>query len=387
MTAAGPLSGMRVLDLTQAVSGPLATMMLADFGADVIKVEPPDGDPSRGWGPPFVGGESAYYLAVNRNKRSIIIDLKEPGGRAMARRMAERCDILVSNYRPGVMERMGLAYETLSEANPGLIYASVSGYGPDGPYAQWPAYDQILQGVSGIMSVTGHGPGDHLRSGIALGDNLAGLFLAQGILAAVVARQQTGRGQRVDTSLLQAMVYNLTFQAGRYFTTGRAPQPQGNEHPLLTPYGLYRASDGSMNIAVANEAIWERLARVLGRPDWLEDPRFTSNAVRAQHREEIRAELEGVLGSRPIAEWVTLLNESGVPCGPVLDVGQVFADPQVQHMGLQVSIPHPTADQISVIAPPISLSGTPASIRRAPPLLGEHTDEVLTEFGESSARE
>lgn len=378
---AGPLAGLKVLDLAQAVSGPLATMMLGDYGADVIKVEPPGGDPSREWGPPFLGGESAYYLSVNRNKRSISIDLKAEEGRALVRRLAERCDILVSNFRPGVMERFGLGYESLAQANPGLIYASVSGYGPDGPYAQWPAYDQILQGVSGIMSVTGHGPGDHVRVGIALGDNLAALFLVQGVLAAVAARQQTGRGQRVETSLLQAMVCNLTFQAGRYFATGRAPQPQGNDHPLLVPYGLYQTGDGSMNIAVASESIWERLAHAVGRPDWLTDARFADNGARAAHREELRVQLEGALAARPTAEWVTSLNEAGVPCGPVLNIQQVFADPQVQHMGLAAQLSHPTAGEICVTGLPVTLSQTPASIRTAPPLLGEHTREVLGEAG------
>jgi crotonobetainyl-CoA:carnitine CoA-transferase CaiB-like acyl-CoA transferase len=376
-----PLEGERVLEFGQAVSSPMCGMLLGDLGADVIKVEPPEGDPARGYGPPFVAGESPYFLSVNRNKRSIVLDLKTEAGRHIARQLAEQATVIITNFRPGVMDRFGLGEAALREANPALIFCQVSGYGPRGPYAHLPAFDQVAQGMSGLMSVTGTKESGPLRVGVAIGDILAALFATYGILAAIVARQRTGKGQRVDTSLLGAIIGILTYQTGRYLAGGGNPEPAGNEHHVAAPYGAFRAKDGMLNIAIANEQMWRRLAETVGHPEWLDDPRFATNADRVANRTELNALLEAALAHDTVEHWFERLSAAGVACGPIWTIGQALESEVVQHLGIVRRVRHDLAGDIPLIGPAVELSATPPSIRRPPPLLAQHTREVLEELG------
>ncbi len=376
-----PLAGVRVLEFGQAVSSPMCTMLLGDLGADVLKIEPPQGDPARGYGPPFVAGESPYFLSVNRNKRSTVFNLKHPAGATIVRKLAEDADIIVTNFRPGVMERLGLGEESLRAVNPGLIFCQVTGYGADGPFATQPAYDQVAQGMSGLMSVTGSADGGPMRVGVAIGDILSAMFAAYGTLGAFIARQQTGRGQRVDSSLLGSIIGILTYQTGRYLAGAGNPVREGNDHPVAAPYGAFPTQDGMINIAIASEVMWRRLAEVVGHPEWIDDPRFGTNAERVANRPAINALLSEALAEDTLDGWVTRLNAAGVACGPIWTIGQALESEQVHHLGLIQQVEHEIAGTIPLIGPAVKLSETPPVIRRPPPLLAQHTEEVLRELG------
>ncbi len=378
-----PLAGVRVLEFGQAVSSPLCTMLLGDLGADVVKIEPPHGDAARGYGPPFVSGESPYYLSCNRNKRSTVLNIKHADGAKIVRRMCEQADIIVSNFRPGVMDRLGIGYESLKAVNPALIYCQVTGYGPTGPFADQPSYDQVAQGMSGLMSVTGTTESGPIRVGVAIGDVLAALHATVGVLGAWAHRQNTGEGQRVDTSLLGAILGILTYQTGRYLADGSEPQREGNDHPVAAPYGAFSTRDGQINITIANETMWRRLADVLGHPEWVDDPRFANNAERVNNRQAINELVTSALKSDTVNNWVTRLNDAGVACGPIWTIGEALESEQVAHMGIIQQVEHDLAGRIPLIGPALSLSGTPQVIRRPPPLLAQHTAEVLAEVGVS----
>lgn len=378
----GALSDLLVLDLTRILSGPFATMTLADLGADVIKIEQPgQGDDTRQWGPPFQGEEAAYFLSVNRNKRSLAVDLKSPEGLAAVRRLALKADVLVENFRPGTAARLGLGYEELSKQNPGLVYASISGYGQTGPDAQRPGYDAIAQARSGIMSVTGEADGPPVRVGVSSADLVAGMWATIGVLAALHERNRTGLGQWVDISLLDGSVSWLTYVSSGYFASGEIPRRYGSAHPTIAPYQAFPTADGFVMIAVGNDALWRRFTAALDRPDLGADERFISNPQRVAHREVLIPLLEQILLTAPTAEWVRRLDEAGVPVGPIQTVDQAVRDPQVLARGMVAELDHPTAGPLKVVGCPVRLSRTPASVRTAPPLLGQHTEEVLADLG------
>ena len=379
---AGPLDGIRVLDLTRALAGPYCTLMLGDMGADVVKVEMPGtGDEARGWGPPFIEGESTYFMSISRNKRSVTVDLKQEAGREIVRKLIAWADVLVENFRPGLMDRFGLGYEQARAINPRLIFCSISGFGQTGPRAQQPAFDQVLQGMGGGMSLTGHPGGMPTKFGIPIADIGAGMFSAFAISSALFVREKTGRGQLIDASMLGGQVALLTFQAGRYFATGTAPGLAGNRHPSIAPYETFEASDGYVNVACGNERMWQAFCKALGLETLLDDPRFARNRDRVENRAPLVDAIQARLASLTVAETVAILEKVEVPCGPVYTLSDVFADPQTDHLQLRRTIDHPKAGQISVTGFPWQLSETPPEIRLAPPLLGEHTDEVLGELG------
>jgi crotonobetainyl-CoA:carnitine CoA-transferase CaiB-like acyl-CoA transferase len=372
----GPLEGLVVADFSRVLAGPFATMLLGDLGADVIKVEHPGGgDETRAWGPPFAHGHSTYYLAVNRNKRSVALDLKDEHGRRAARALAGRADVLVENFKAGSMERLGLGYEELARDNPGLVWCSISGFGR-GAGAALPGYDFLVQAMSGLMSITGPGGGEPTKVGVALVDVLTGLYAFGGVLAALHERDRTGRGQRVEVSLLGSALASLVNQASSYLCTGRPPRAMGNRHPSITPYETLTTADRPLVVAVGNDGQFARLCRVLGVPELAADPRFATNAARVDNRDALAALLERALAARGAAEWVTALGEAGVACGLVNDVGEAFA--LAEQLGLD---PVADAGGVPQVADPIGLSATPASYRLAPPALGEHTAEVLRWLG------
>lgn len=384
--AGGALNGIRVLDLTRILSGPYATMILGDLGADVIKVEDVwNGDDTRQWGPPFQGDDAAYFLSVNRNKRGLSINLKTPEGRGIVRRIAGDADILVENFRPGTAERLGLSYDDLAGLNPRLIYASISGYGQTGPCAALPGYDAIAQALSGVMSVTGEADGEPVRVGVSSADLGAGMWAVIGILAALHARETTGRGQHVDISLLDGQIAWLTYVAGGYFATGRTPARHGSAHPAIVPYQVLRASDGPLMVAVGNDKLWQRFTAVLGVEGLAADPRYATNPDRVRNRDGLIPELEAALASRTSAEWSDLLNAAGIPAGPVNTVPAAIDHPQVRARDMVAEIDHPAAGRLRMLGSPVKLSGQPPSIRRPPPVLGQDTDAVLAEAGISSA--
>jgi crotonobetainyl-CoA:carnitine CoA-transferase CaiB-like acyl-CoA transferase len=368
----GPLEGLVVADLSRVLAGPFATMLLGDLGADVVKVEHPDGgDETRAWGPPFSGGHSTYYLAVNRNKRSVALDLKSDKGRRAARALAARADVLVENFKAGALERMGLGYEEVARDNPRLVWCSISGFG-GGAGAELPGYDFLVQAMSGLMSITGPAGGEPTKVGVALVDVLTGLYATSGILAALQARERTGRGQRVEVSLLGSALASLVNQASSYLCTGRPPRAMGNRHPSITPYETLATADRPLVVAVGNDGQFARLCRVLGLDALATDPRFAANADRVTNREALAALLERALAARGAADWVAALAEAGVPCGLVNDVGEAFA--LAERLGLR---PVADAGGVPQVADPIGLSAAPASYRLAPPALGQHTAEVL----------
>ncbi len=368
-----PLSPYRVLDLTTVRSGPTCTKVLADLGAAVLRVERP-GDSGR---------DRAYFdqADLQRNKKSLVLNLQHPKGVAILRALAARADVVVENYRPDVKHRLGIDDDSLRGDNPRLIYASISGFGQDGPYRDRPGYDQIVQGMSGLMSLTGTAETAPLRIGIPIGDLLAGYFAALGIVAALIERERSGLGQRVETSLLEALVGSLSFQSVRYLNTGEVPPPVGNHHPLTAPMGVYRVKDGHVNLAVGNDDMWGRLCRSLDLPELAGDPRFATNASRLRHRAAMDEILEAALAKKPAAEWVDLLNAAGVACGPIYTVEQVFADPQVARAGLVHELNHPVWGLHRVMGLPVRLGRTPARVTTAAPIPGAHTREVLGELG------
>lgn len=382
MSQRSALDGLRVLDLSRALAGPFCTQMLGDLGADVLKVEQPGaGDNSRAWGPPYEGGESSYYLSINRNKRSLALDLQPESGKAILRQLIARSDVLVANFIPGVLERLGFSYDECRAIKPDLIYCAISGFGQVGPQRERPAYDQVLQGVGGLMSITGDPDAPPTRIGIAIADLMSGMFAAYAIMAAAYHRERTGEGQMIDTSLLDGQVAMLTYQAGRYFATGEAPQPVGRQHPSIVPYGVYAASDGYLCLCVGTDGHWQRCARALGLDDLADDERLRTNQGRVAHRAALNAALEPALAALPAAVVDKLMNDAGVPCGIVRDLHGVFADQQVAALGLVREMAHPTAGTIRVVGPPYRFSATPGTLRLHPPLLGEHTDDVLAELG------
>lgn len=382
---AGALNGIRVLDLSRILSGPFATMILADLGAEVIKVENTGaGDDTRAWGPPWQGDDAAYYMSVNRNKHAISLDLKSDRGREIAQKLADSADIVVENFRPGVADRLGLGYDELSARNPGLVYASVSGYGQTGPYAKKAGYDAIAQALSGIMSITGQPDGEPVRAGTSIADLGAGMWSVIGILAALQARTVTGRGQRVDVSLLDGQISWLTYVAGGYFATGDIPRRYGSAHPTIVPYQALKVADGHLMCAVGNDGLWKKFTAAIGRPELADDPRFLTNSDRVVNRDVLIPLLEEHLCTRSGDEWAKLLDDAGVPAGPINTVDAALAHPQVLARDMVAEVDHPVAGPLKVLGSPVKLSESPASVRDAPPTLGQHTDEVLATLGLSA---
>lgn len=378
--ASAALNGLRVVDLTRVRSGPTCVRQFADWGADVIKVEAPV-DTAQ-FGGPRSGPD---FQNLHRNKRSLTLDLKTDAGITAFRKLADTADVVVENFRPDVKERLGIDYATLSKTNPGLVYASISGFGQDGPYSKRPGFDQIAQGMGGLMSITGKPDEGPMRVGIPLADLTAGLFAAQGILIALMERQRSGKGQWIQTSLLQAQVFMLDFQAARYLMDGDIPKQAGNNHPTSIPTGVFQTSDGYMNIAVTGANIWARFAETMGRADWLEDPRYATPEARSENRDTLGAEIEDLTRSKTTAEWIDLFNASGVPAGEINNIQQVFENPQVAHLGLAQSVTSQERGDTHLVGQPIIMSRTPSHIAAAPPLAGQHAREVLQELGYSEA--
>ena len=411
MTTQAALSHLKVLDLSRVLAGPWCTQMLADLGADVIKVERPGaGDDTRHWGPPFLKDadgndttEATYFTACNRNKRAITLDMAQPEGQSLIRRMAAQSDILVENFKVGGLQQYGLDYESLKDINPRLIYCSVTGFGQTGPYAERAGYDLMIQAMSGLMSITGHADGEPgggpMRMGVALIDILTGIYACSAILAAVEARHKTGEGQHIDMALLDVGMAVLANQAAGFLNTGKVPQRQGNTHPSLAPYQTFDTLDGNMLLAIGNDGQFARFCETAGQPDWAQDERFRSNTLRVKNREALVALMLPVTRSRSTADWIRLLEDKAVPCGPINDMAQAFADPQVQARGLVLKQPvaqvipgqeainnHANQAMINTVASPLRLTATPPVLHRPPPSLGEHTDEVLAELGLDTAQ-
>jgi formyl-CoA transferase len=389
------LGDIRVLDISRALAGPFCTMMLGDLGADVIKVERPGrGDESRGWGPPFVGepseaypGESAYYLAINRSKRSLTVNLKDPEGQKIIKKLAAKSDVLVENFRTGVLEKMGLGYEQMRALNPRLVYCSISGYGRTGPYAQRPGYDFIIQAEGGIMGITGPEEGPPSRVGVSIVDITTGMFASTAILAALRARDQTGEGQLLDLSLLDSVAAILANVASNYLAGGIEPRRMGNAHFNIAPYEVYRARDRWFTLAALNARQWHLLCEVVGRPEIEDDPRFATNQDRVANRGVLADMLNEVFASRDADEWLAKLQQVGLPCGPINTIPDVFNHPQAETRDLSVEVEHPTIGKVALPGIPYMLSSTPAEVDRPPPLLGEHTEEILMDLLGYSAEE
>jgi crotonobetainyl-CoA:carnitine CoA-transferase CaiB-like acyl-CoA transferase len=379
----GPLDGIVVLDLTRVLSGPYCTMLLADLGARVIKVEQPGkGDDTRAWGPPFVGAESAYFLSINRNKESLTLNPKNDRGRELLRRLIERSDVLVENFRPGTMERLGFGYGAVSQRAPRLVYCSISGFGQTGPRRHEAGYDAVVQAEGGLMSITGDADGPPYRLGVAVSDIVTGMFAAHGITAALFVRERSGRGQLVDIAMLDSTVALLTYQAAGYFATSAPPARMGNRHPTIVPYETFGAADGEFVLAVGNDELWRTFCRVIGLESMAADPRYATNRDRVAHYTGLKSALEARLRTRPRAEWIAALTAEGVPCGSVRDVGQVLQDQQLHDRDMLATVSHATLGSVRVLGVPIKLSDTPGSVRTAPPILGQHTDQILhTELG------
>jgi crotonobetainyl-CoA:carnitine CoA-transferase CaiB-like acyl-CoA transferase len=388
-----PLAGVRVLDLSRVLAGPWCTQTLADLGADVIKVERPGaGDDTRGWGPPFLKdrdgrdtAEAAYYLGTNRNKRSITVDVAKPEGQALIRRLAADCDVFIENFKVGDMARYGLGAEQLCALNPRLVYCSITGFGQTGPYRDRAGYDYAIQGIGGLMSVTGERDdlpgGGPQKVGVAVADLFTGMYATVAILAALRHRDLSGEGQVIDMALLDAQVAMLANLGANYLATGVSPRRMGNAHPNIVPYQVFEVADGHLILAVGNDSQFAKFCEVGGCAELARDPRFAKNADRVRHRDQLIPLLVPILKARPRADWLQALEAAKVPCGPINSLEEVFADPQVRERGMTVRLPHPHSDALQVVASPIRLSDTPVQYRRPPPLLGEHTDEVLAEFG------
>ena len=375
-----PLRGYRVLDVSRILAGPFCTMILGDQGADVIKVERPGvGDDTRTWGPPFAGGESAYYLCCNRNKRSVVVDLKNPDGQGLVRSLARVSDVFLENFTPGLSKRFGLDYETLRKINPKLVYASITAYGQDGPYVDRPGYDMVLSAVGGLMYITGERDGNPCKVGVAITDVLTGTYVSGAITAALLWRERSGMGQHLDIGLLDVQVSGLANIASNYLVAGKEAQRWGTAHESIIPYQVFQTADRPIAIAAANQKLWVNFCKACGVEDWLEDPRFESNPKRVENREVLLPMIEALFAQKTCDEWLELLVAAAVPCGPVNDMQHLFADPQVHHRNMVAEVPHPTIGSLRLTGIPIKYSETPGTIRRHPPLLGEHTDEVLKE--------
>jgi crotonobetainyl-CoA:carnitine CoA-transferase CaiB-like acyl-CoA transferase len=370
-----PLDGITVLDLTRVLSGPYCTMLLADMGARVIKVEQPGkGDDTRAWGPPFLEGESAYFLSINRNKESVTLDFKQPEGLALLERLIAKADVLVENFRPGTLTKLGLDYETLSKRYPRLIYCSISGFGHSGPRWQQPGYDAIMQAEGGLMSITGTADGPPVRLGVAIVDIVSGMFAAYGTAMALLARERSGKGQEVDLAMLDATVALLTYQAGNYFASGKVPARLGNRHPSIVPYETFTASDGEFVLAVGNDEQWRKFCAVAALP---EDDRFATNRQRVSGYEALRPFVADRLRQQPRQSWIDALTRAGVPCGSVRNFDELFADPQLDAREMIAMVEHATIGPMKALGLPVKLSDTPGAVRTPPPTLGQHTDAVL----------
>ena len=386
----GPLTGLRVFDLTRILAGPMCTQILGDLGADIIKIERPGaGDDTRKWGPPFVKDkdgkdttESAYFLSINRNKRSVTLDIAKPEGQALAKRLIGRCDVFLENFKVGDMAKYRLNYEEMKLEFPRLVYCSITGFGQTGPYAHRAGYDFLAQGMGGIMSITGHPDGEPTKVGVAVTDIVTGIFTSTAILAALHHRQVTGQGQYIDMSLLDCQVGWLANAGLQYLTSGQVPQRLGNEHPSIVPYSVVKSSDGFFILAVGNDSQFQKFCQFAGKPDWAEDARFKTNPARVKHRVELYQLINDLTATKPTKNWLDGLEKLGVPVGPVNDIGQVFSDPHVLARGMKVTMPHPAAGsgQVDLIGNPIKLSESPVDYTRSPPTCGQHTDEVLKEL-------
>jgi formyl-CoA transferase/CoA:oxalate CoA-transferase len=375
-----PLDGLTILDLSRVLAGPYCTMLAADMGARVIKIEhPAAGDDTRAWGPPFLAGESAYYLSINRNKESVGLDFKSTEGRAILTSLIAKADVVVENFRPGTLDALGFGYAALAEAHPGLIYVSISGFGRHGPRRDEPGYDAVAQAESGMMSITGAAEGPAVRVGVAIADIAAGMFAFQGLLLALIARGKTGRGQLVDVSLLDAVTGLLTYQVSRYFATGSAPERTGNRHMTIAPYDTFDTADGVLVLAVGNDVQWRRFCEALGLHALGADERFTTNAGRVRAYDELRDSLAPVLATLELSPLIDQLRQAGVPCGAVRDIAQALADPQLLAREMVQALPHPVIGTVKVLGLPTKLSETPGAVRTAAPMLGEHTARVLQE--------
>ena len=382
------LEGVRVLDLTRALAGPFCTLMLGDYGADVIKIELPGaGDDTRHWGPPFIGEESAYFLSINRNKRSLTLNFKEEQAREIFLQLVAQSDVVVENFTPGVMGRLGLEYETVKQANPNIIYCSISGFGQDGPYQSRPAYDQIMQGISGLMSITGELGGEPQKVGVAVTDIGSGMWAAFAVMSALHHRSQHGEGQYIDISMLDAQIAWLTYQAAYYFAYDRPPQRLGAAHPTLVPYQAFMCQDGKyLNVAVGSERLWDRFCQAVKREDLKDRPEFATNGVRVENRATLVPLLQEYFLTRAADDWVADLQQHNVPAGPINDLADVFSDPQVLHREMLLEMHHPTLGAIKQTGLPIKFSLTPGGLDRPPPLLGEHNGQILKDLGYSDAQ-
>jgi crotonobetainyl-CoA:carnitine CoA-transferase CaiB-like acyl-CoA transferase len=380
----GALAGLRVLDVTQVMAGPFCTMLLADFGADVVKIEPPAGDSTRSM-PGGSGTDSPSFNAVNRGKRSVVLNLKTAGGQEALKRLARRADILVENYRPGVLAKLGLDYPALSALNPRLIVASISGYGQTGPDAHKGGFDLVAQGVSGIMSITGEPGGRPVKAGVPVTDLGAGLFALAGILAALEYRHRTGAGQHIDTSLVEAGVALSVWEATEYFAGRGVPEPKGSAHRMFAPYQAIRCADGYITLGTANDRLFRRLCDLLGHPEWMTEPGFANNDARLRNHAAVAARIEAITAERPRRHWLELFEAHDIPCGPINDYAEVFADPHLTARQMVVDIEHPVLGAMRALGSPLKLSETPTNPGRPAPLLGEHTVAVLTEWGFSAA--
>jgi formyl-CoA transferase len=375
-----PLHGVRVLDLSRVLAGPYCTMVLGDLGADVIKVEPPGGDETRAWGPPFVAGESAYYLCINRNKRGMVVDLKTDEGRVLLRDLAMKSDVLVENFRPGTLARFGLDYETLRSDHPRLIYCSISGFGQTGPLRDRPGYDFMIQAMGGLMSVTGDPDGEPMKVGVAAADMFAGQYAVIAILAALQARERTGEGQYIDIALFDSQLGWLANVASNFLISGDLPKRYGNAHPNIVPYQSFTAADGWFALAVGNDKQFVRLCELIGQPEWGTDKRFVTNAARVAHRDELVALLGNTFALRRVDEWLSVLEAAGIPCGPINTLDKAFAEPQVSAREMLVTMEHPAVGDLPLVGSPLKFSKTPVKYRLPPPRLGEHTDEIMQEM-------
>ncbi|MEE2880903.1 MAG: CaiB/BaiF CoA-transferase family protein [Chloroflexota bacterium] len=380
------LQDIQVLDLTRALAGPFCTLMLGDYGADVIKIEIPEtGDDTRHWGPPFIGDESAYFLSINRNKRSLTLNFKEPEAIKIFLKLVEKADVVVENFTPGVMKRFGLDYETVKAINPSIIYCSISGFGQDGPYQNRPAYDQIMQGVSGLMSITGEPDGEPQKVGIAVSDIGAGMWAAFAVMTALHHRSNSGDGQHIDISMLDAQVAWMTYQAAYFFANEEPPKRLGAAHPTLVPYQAFMSQDGKyVNVAVGSERLWERFCEGVDRMDLKDDPNFAQNGDRVRNRSTLVPLLQEYFLTQPADYWVDALQAVNVPAGPINDLADVFSDPQILHREMLVEIPHPTLKSIKQTGLPLKFSVTPGAFDKHPPLLGEHNEEILNSLGYSA---
>ncbi|HET7578319.1 MAG TPA: CoA transferase [Bacillales bacterium] len=375
-----PLEGIKIIDLTRILSGPFCTMTLADLGAEVIKIESPKGDDTREWGPPFVGEESAYFLSVNRNKKSLVLNLKKDKGREVFFTLLKEADVVVENFRPGTLKRLGISYETLKERNPQVILASISGFGQTGPYSQKPGYDVLAQGMGGLMSVTGEPGRPPVKGGYSLADIGTGMWAAIGILAALREREKSGEGQWVDTSLLDTMVSWQTYLAGNYFATGKNPEPLGGAHPNIVPYQVFSASNGYFILAVGNDQLWKRFIESM-EMDILKESRFATNADRVRNRNELILVLEETFKQRPLKEWVKRFEEIEIPCGPVNRFSDILNDPHIKERDMVVESDHPTIGHFKTLGLPVKLSRTTGKDLSVPPALGEHSESILKNLG------